>query len=98
MDTFEWPVEHFDKLSTYYKDAGLVDVQDVRTRPSPSVFRAFYEHWYALNAQLLPVIESKSAAAGAEARQLLTQIKRDAQQNGVFSAHITKMVVGRKPA
>lgn len=97
MDTFGWPTKHFGLLSTYYSAAGLVNVYDHKTRPPPSVFRGFHEHWYALNAQLLPIIEAKNSTAGIEARRLLTQIKEDSSLHGVFSAHITKIVVGQKP-
>jgi len=97
MKTFEWPTEHFDKMGEYYKEAGLVDVESHRKRPPPAVFRAFYEHWYALNAQLLPVLESKDVGAGQEVRELLLQMKRDAAVDGVYSAHVTKLVIGRKP-
>lgn len=97
MDTFGWPQEHFAQLSTYFTGAGLEEVQVHKIRPPPSVFRAFHEHWYALLAQLLPVIAAKDATAGIEARKLVTQIKEDSQRHGVFSAHITKFVVGRKP-
>ncbi|KAK5046456.1 hypothetical protein LTR84_008259 [Exophiala bonariae] len=96
MDTFGWPQEHFAKLSTYFTEAGLEEVQDHKIRPPPSVFRAFHEHWYALIAQLLPVLEAKDVTAGIEARKLVTQIREDSQRHGVFSAHITKFVVGRK--
>lgn len=97
MDTFGWPQRHFAQLSTYFAEAGLEEVQDHRVRPPSSVFRAFHEHWYALIAQLLPVLEAKDAEAGVEARKLVAQIKEDSQTHGVFSAHITKFVVGRKP-
>jgi len=97
MDTFGWPQQHFAQLSTYFIQAGLEAVKDYKIRPPPSVFRAFHEHWYALIAQLLPVMEAKNTEAGIEARKLVTQIKEDARTDGVFSAHITKFVVGRKP-
>jgi hypothetical protein len=97
MDTFGWPQRHFAQLSTYFAEAELEEVQDHRVRPQSSVFRAFHEHWYALIAQLLPVLEAKDAEAGVEARKLVAQIKEDSQTHGVFSAHITKFVVGRKP-
>jgi hypothetical protein len=98
MKTFQWPTEHFDRLSEYYTAAGLVDVAAHRKRPPPSIFRGFYEHWYALVAQLLPVLESKDVEAGQEARELLLQMKKDALVDGVYSAHITKSVIGRRPA
>jgi hypothetical protein len=97
MNTFQWPTEHFDRLSDYYTTAGLVDVAAHRKRPPPSIFRGFYEHWYALVAQLLPVLESKNIEVGQEVRALLLRMKRDAVEDGVYSAHITKSVVGRKP-
>lgn len=97
MDTFGWPQNHFAQLSTYFIEAGLEEVQDHKIRPPPSVFRAFHEHWYALIAQLLPVLEAKNVEAGIEARKLVAQIKEDSQKYGVFSAHIAKFVVGRKP-
>jgi hypothetical protein len=97
MDTFGWPQQHFAQLSAYFTDAGLEEVHDHKIRPPPPVFRAFHEHWYALISQLLPVIEGKDTEAGAEARKLIAQIKEDSQVYGVFSAHITKFVVGRKP-
>ncbi|KIW33137.1 uncharacterized protein PV07_00008 [Cladophialophora immunda] len=97
MDTFQWPTEHFDRLSEYYAEAGLENVVAHRKRPPPSIFRGFFEHWYALVAQLLPVLEARDMEAGQEARQLLTQMKKDAMIDGVYSAHITKFVVGRKP-
>jgi hypothetical protein len=97
MKTFQWPTEHFDRLSDYFSAAGLTDVAAHRKRPPPAVFRAFYEHWYALVAQLLPVLDSMDVGAGQEAKQLLVQMKKDALVDGVYSAHITKFVVGRKP-
>lgn len=97
MDSFGWPQRHFALLSTYFTEAGLEEVQDYKIRPPSSVFRAFHEHWYALIAQLLPVLEAKDAEAGVAARKLVAQIKEDSQTHGVFSAHITKFVVGRKP-
>jgi hypothetical protein len=97
MATFGWPTGHFERLADYYANAGLVDVAVHKKRPPPRIFRAFYEHWYALNAQLLPVLEARDAAVGREARRLLMQMKKDAQVDGVYSAHITKLVIGRKP-
>lgn len=97
MKAFQWPTEHFDRLSEYYTAAGMVDVTAEKKRPPPSVFRAFYEHWYALVAQLLPVLESRDIEAGQEAKQLLVQMKKDAVVDGVYSAHITKAVIGRRP-
>jgi hypothetical protein len=97
MKLFDWPTEHFDMFDDYYAAAGLVDVASHRTRPPPSIFRAFHEHWYALNAQLLPVVQSKDPELGQQFRDLLLQMKKDAVVDGVYSAHITKMVVGRKP-
>ncbi|EXJ65881.1 uncharacterized protein A1O5_10857 [Cladophialophora psammophila CBS 110553] len=97
MKTFQWPTEHFDRLSEYYAQAGLENVAAHRKRPPPSVFRGFFEHWYALIAQLLPVLEARDMEAGQEARHLLTQMKKDALLDGVYSAHITKSVIGRKP-
>jgi len=98
MKTFQWPTEHFDRLSEAYTAADLVEVAAHRKRPPPAVFRAFYEHWYALVAQLLPVLESRDIEAGQEAKQLLMQMKKDAVVDGVYSAHITKATIGRKPA
>ena len=98
INTFEWPTKHFHLLSDYYSAAGLVDVQNHRKRPPPTVFRAFYEHWYALNAQLLSILETKDAATAQEARRLLMQIRKDAQIDSVYSAHITKIVIGKKPS
>ncbi|KIW64812.1 hypothetical protein PV04_09720 [Phialophora macrospora] len=97
MKTFQWPTEHFDRLADYFSAAGLTDVAAHKKRPPPAVFRAFYEHWYALVAQLLPVLDSMDAGAGQEAKELLMQMKKDAVVDGVYSAHITKFVVGRKP-
>ena len=96
--TFQWPSEHFDILEDYCTTAGLVDVVAHRKRPPPSVFRAFFEHWYALCAQLLPLLESKDVEVGLQARALILQMKRNAAFDGVYSAHITKMVIGKKPA
>ena len=95
--TFRWSAVHFDQLEEYSTAAGLIDVAANRKRPPPSVFRAFYEHWYALVGQLLPVLESKDMGAGQEARELLLQMKRNAAIDGVYSAHMTKILVGRKP-
>lgn len=96
MDTFGWPTAHIERLADYYAAAGLVDVAVHKKRPPPTIFRAFYEQWYALNAQLLPVMEAKDAAAGHEARRLLMQMKKDAQADGVYSAHVTKLGIGRR--
>lgn len=92
---FEWPIEHFAKLDKYYHQAGLSEVEIHRVRPPATVFRAFHEHWYAICAQLLPVFERKGV--GQEAHQLVREIKRAAEQDGVYSAHIAKFVIGRKP-
>jgi len=97
IETFQWPTDHFFQLPEYYVGAGLVDVAVHRKRPPPSVFRAFYEHWYALSAQLVPVLEARNVDAGQKAKQLLMQMKKDALVDGVYSAHITKMIIGRKP-
>ncbi len=95
---FQWPTEHFAQFEDYFAAAGLISVVAHRKRPPPSIFRAFYEHWYALVAQLLPVLESKEMEAGHYARHLLLQMKKDAVVDGVYSAHITKFMIGRKPA
>ncbi|KAH0847502.1 UMTA methyltransferase family protein [Fonsecaea pedrosoi] len=97
MNTFQWPTEHFDRLPRYYADAGLKNVVADSKRPPPSIFRGFYEHWYALVAQLIPVLEARDMEASQDARQLLAQMKKDAVVDGVYSAHITKFMVGKKP-
>ncbi|OAL37521.1 hypothetical protein AYO20_03028 [Fonsecaea nubica] len=92
MNTFQWPTEHFDRLPRYYADAGLENVVADSKRPPPSIFRGFYEHWYALVAQLIPVLEARDMEASQDARQLLAQMKKDAVVDGVYSAHITKFM------
>ena len=98
MRVFQWPIEHLAALDQYYTEAGLEDVKVDLIRPPPSIFRAFYEHWFALNVQLVPVLEARDPEAAQEATKLLTQMRKDAQEHGVFSAHIVKTVIGRKPS
>jgi len=61
-------------------------------RPPPAVFRAFYEHSYALIAQLFPVFKANDVDMGQEFKRLLMQMKKDAAVDGVYDAHMTKMV------
>jgi type IV pilus biogenesis protein CpaD/CtpE len=96
MDTFQWPVDHFHRLPEYYADEGLVDIEDHRKRPPRSVFRAFHEHWHAVIAQLLPIMAARDAEAGVEAQRLVLEVQRHAEEDGVFSAHTLRFILGRK--
>lgn len=60
-----------------------------RVRPPPTVFCAFHEHWHASAVQLAPVLEKKGL--GSEPHKLV----RDAAEDGVFSAHVARYVIGR---
>jgi hypothetical protein len=96
-DTFRWSTEHFDHLSDYYSTSGLTNVETHLAPPKRATFRAFHDSWIALNTQVLPALTQVNVEAGRRAKELLEQMRKEAEVDGVFFAAKLKTIVGMKP-
>lgn len=97
IDASNMDLEYFNNLTDGFRAAGLEEViEDLTPQPNPNSIRAFYETWLGWATQMVELFHKLNPDKGRELGELIEQMQRDQQEDGVIFYPKTRVVVGRR--